>query len=74
MDRPSGDAALAAATRIVLLLAALSLAGCGVKGAMEPPPGGVQARQAAEAEKAGQKIDTTQPLKPDRSLWIDKLI
>ena len=65
---------LAVATRMILLLSVLALAGCGVKGAMEPPPGGVQATQAAEAAKAGQKVDTTLPMRPDRKLWIDHLI
>ena len=55
-------------------LAALALAGCGVKGALEPPPGGVQARQAQEQAKAGGKPDTSAPLRPDRKLWIDHLI
>jgi predicted small lipoprotein YifL len=65
---------LAAATRIVLLASALALCGCGVKGGLEPPPGGVQATQAAEAAKNGQKVDTSAPLRPDRKLWIDHLI
>ncbi len=65
---------MAALTRLFLLASALALAGCGVKGAMEPPPGGVQAKQAEEAQKAGQKLDTSQPLVPDRKLWIDHLL
>lgn len=65
---------MAAATRMILLASVLALAGCGVKGALEPPPGGVQATQAAEASKNGQKPDTSQPLRPDKKLWIDHLI
>jgi predicted small lipoprotein YifL len=65
---------LAAATRLAFLLCALSLAGCGVKGATEPPPGGIQATQAAEAAKNGIKLDTRQPLRPDKKLWLDHLI
>jgi len=61
-------------TRLLLLAAALALSGCGVKGALEPPPGGAQARQAEEAQKSGQKVDTTSPMVPDRKLWIDHLI
>ncbi|MCX5494581.1 lipoprotein [Kaistia dalseonensis] len=65
---------MAASTRIVLFLAALTLAGCGVKGPLEPPPSGAQATSAAEAQKRGEKVDTSVPLRPDRKLWIDKLI
>jgi predicted small lipoprotein YifL len=65
---------LAAATRLAFLLSALALAGCGVKGPPEPPPGGIQSNMAAEAAKNGQKVDTSQPLRPDKKLWIDHLI
>jgi len=65
---------LAALTRLILIASALALAGCGVKGALEPPPGGLQAKQAEEASKAGQKVDTSSPLVPDRKLWIDHLL
>lgn len=65
---------MAAATRTALLFAALALAGCGVKGAPEPPPGGIQATQAAEAAKRGEKVDTSAPLRPDKPLLIDKLL
>ena len=64
-----------AATRLAVLLAALALAGCGVKGPPEPPPGGVQATQAAEAAKRGEKVNTAQPLRPDKKIPIlDSLI
>ena len=65
---------LAAATRTALILAALALAGCGVKGPPEPPPGGIQATEAAEAAKRGEKVDTSVPLRPEKQLWIDKLL
>jgi len=61
-------------TRLLLLTAALALSGCGVKGALEPPPNGLQAKEAAEAQKSGQKVNTDAPLVPDRKLWIDHLI
>jgi len=61
-------------TRLLLLTAALALSGCGVKGALEPPPNGLQAKQAEEAQKKGEKVDTNAPLVPDRKLWIDHLI
>jgi predicted small lipoprotein YifL len=73
-EEPEELPILAAATRLALVLAALALAGCGVKGPPEPPPGGVQATMAAEAAKAGQKVDTSQPLKPDKKLWLDYLL
>ncbi len=65
---------MAALTRLLLIASALALAGCGVKGALEPPPGSVQAKEAEEASKNGQKIDTSQPRVPDRKLWIDHLL
>ena len=74
MTSPEELSALAAATRIVLLLSALALAGCGVKGPPEAPPGGIQATQAAEAAKAGAKVNTAVPLRPDKKLWLDHLI
>jgi len=65
---------LALAARILLLTAAMALAGCGVKGDLEPPPGGPQALSAEQAGPDGKKPDVSQPAKPDRSLWIDKLL
>ena len=73
-EEPEGVADLAA-TRLAVLLAALALAGCGVKGPPEPPPGGIQATQAAEAAKRGEKVDTSEPLRPDKKIPIlDSLI
>ncbi|WP_026304351.1 LPS translocon maturation chaperone LptM [Kaistia granuli] len=65
---------MALAARILLMSAALALAGCGVKGAPEPPPGGPQALSAEQPGPDGKKPDISQPSKPDRSLFIDKLL
>jgi hypothetical protein len=54
--------------------AALALAGCGVKGDPEPPPGGPQALSAEQPGPDGKKPDISKPSKPDRSLFIDKLL
>jgi predicted small lipoprotein YifL len=74
MTSPSGDAALALAARILLLTAAVALAGCGVKGDLEPPPGGAQALSADKPGPDGQKPNLSKPAVPDRSLFIDKLL
>jgi len=71
---PSGEAALALAARILLLTAAVALAGCGVKGDLEPPPGGPQALSQQQPGPDGKKPDVSRPAVPDRSLWIDKLL
>jgi predicted small lipoprotein YifL len=65
---------LALAARILLLTAALALAGCGVKGDLEPPPGGPQALSAEQPGPDGRTPDVSKPSKPDRSLLIDKLL
>ena len=65
---------MALAARILLLSAAMALAGCGVKGAPEPPPGGPQALSAQQPGPDGKKVDVSKPAKPDRSLFIDKLL
>lgn len=65
---------MALAARILLLTAALALAGCGVKGPPEPPPGGPQALSADKVGPDGKKPDVSQPSKPNRSLFIDKLL
>ncbi len=61
-------------TLLVVGLLGLALAACGRKGPLEPPPNGLQAKEAAEAQKNGQKVNTDAPLVPDRKLWIDHLI
>ncbi len=71
---PRGDALLAAAIRILLFSAAFALAACGVKGPLEPPPGGPQALSADKAGPDGKKPDVSKPAKPDRKLWIDFLL
>ncbi|HEV7284841.1 MAG TPA: hypothetical protein VGN75_08280 [Kaistia sp.] len=65
---------MALAARILLLSAAMVLAGCGVQGAPEPPPGGPQALSAQQTGPDGKKVDVSKPAKPDRSLFIDKLL
>lgn len=65
---------MAVPTKFLVVAFALSLAGCGVAGAPEPPPNGQQAKDAAAAKAAGKPYDTSQPMVPDRKLLIDHLL
>lgn len=47
---------------IVLALAALSLAGCGVRGPLEPPPGAIAEPQSGSAP--AEADETAAPSKP----------
>ena len=51
-----------------LVVGAVGLAGCGRKGALEPPPSG------AAVTSSGEKAPDTGPKKPDKPFFLDWLL
>ncbi len=64
------------ALMIVALLgaAAAGLAGCGVKGPLEPPPGAKAAGEAKSADAADPGKNSDAPPKPHDSFILDPLL
>lgn len=54
---------------VVFVLAALSLAGCGVRGPLEPPPGAVAEPQSGSAPASGSGEDA-----PNKPFVLDGLL
>ena len=52
----------------------LGLGGCGVRGALDPPPSAAAAGTARSAEAAGTQPDSVAPEKPHDSFVLDPLL
>ncbi len=57
-------------TLLILLITALTLAGCGRRGALEPPPGADVSRQTIADDDAARAAEDV----PDRPFILDPLI
>jgi predicted small lipoprotein YifL len=61
-------------TVTLLSVAAAGVAGCGVKGPLEPPPGAKAAGTAKSAEAADPGKNSDAPPKPHESFLLDPLL
>jgi len=70
-DRP-----LLRLTTIGAIAAALALAGCGRKGALDPPPGAASGNQATVGSQQvmGSKGNPRAPIGPDKHIPLDNLL